>query len=347
MVHSIQVPATRSARYRLIERIAPNGARVKRRERAVPRVVDAILNATVYLYATAAAAKTGDEAFGGSGVLIGQPCPDGSGNTALYVVTCDHVATLGAPVVRVVTSTGAVEVVGPEWVPHPDGAPDVVVAAFGIVTELDPRYNWIPLSMFAQPADLDPLPEIHRESEDQPYYWGAMIGAGDDTVLVGRFLAQDGVLSKTPTVRFGNIASAGPAEIEFKDPRRPSKQQCFLVESRSLPGYSGSAVYMFHSRSTAGGLERPIGHKDDHDLVRFLGIDCAHMNQKIGTDGKPLPGWEPAMAIPGRPRTSANAGMMTVVPAWKIAEVLQTNEIMDWTKEQCRDDGVVELDKQP
>ena len=48
------------------------------------------------------------------------------------------------------------------------------------------------------------------------------------------------------------------------------------------------------------------------------------MRQKVDAGGAPVPGWEPAMTIPGTPRTTlVNAGMMTVVPAWKILEALE------------------------
>jgi hypothetical protein len=269
-------------------------------------------------------AEEGD-AVGGSGLLVGRLSGNEPLDLTLYFVTCDHVANLGAPVVRVVTRNGAVEIEEPEWFPHPNLIPDVSVARFKSVVEPadDCPYAFIPIERFVIPDDLTPRPVVREETPDQPYYFGELVGAGDDTLLVGRFLAENGVLSQTPTVRFGNLASAGPVTVEFTDATRPSRQECFLVETRSLPGYSGSAVYLFHPHSTYGGLDRPIGLEED-EMWKFLGIDCGHMSAKVDSNGKDLPGWTPAMAVPGVLRaTRMNAGMMTVVPAWKIAEALE------------------------
>jgi hypothetical protein len=289
----------------------------------MPRVSEVLLQATIYLYTTREAAEKGD-AVGGSGFLVGRRGSHASPNITLYFVTCDHVASLGAPVVRVVTRDGTVEIEEPEWVKHPDFDPDVAVAPFRVVSESgNCPYSYIPIERFVVPDDLTPRPMVHTVIPEQPYYWGELVGAGDDTLLVGRFLAEEGVLSQTPTVRFGNLASAGPVTIEFTDAVRPSRQECFLVESRSLPGYSGSAVYLFHPQSTSGDLDIPVG-LEDNMLWRFLGIDCGHMSAKVDSSGEPRAGWEPAMAVPGVPRTTRmNAGMMTVVPAWKIAEALE------------------------
>lgn len=287
----------------------------------MPRVSDLLLQATIYLYESRKAAEFGDT-VGGSGVLVGRTYGHESRNVNLYFVTCDHVANRGAPVVRIVTRRGAVEIEEPNWKQHPDLFPDVAVAHFKHVSESggDCPYSYVPLDRFLSLDDFTAPPSNDLPNKD--YYLGELAGAGDDAVMIGRFLVADGVLSQTPTVRFGNLASAGVLTVEFGEPR-PSQQECLLAESHSLPGYSGSAVYLFHPAVTWNGLALHIG-EESHKLWRFLGIDCGHMRQKVDAGGAPVPGWEPAMAIPGTPRTTlANAGMMTVVPAWKILEAVE------------------------
>jgi hypothetical protein len=286
----------------------------------MPRVSDSLLQATIYLYESHKAAEFGD-AVGGSGVLAGRTYGNESRNVNLYFVTCDHVANRGAPVVRIVTRRGTVEIGQPDWKQHPEHFPDVAVAHFKQVSESGENcpYSYVPLERFLSLDDFTQAPS--DDPRNHPYYLGELAGAGDDAVMIGRFLASDGVLSQTPTVRFGNLASAGVLTVEFGEPR-PSQQECLLVESHSLPGYSGSAVYLFHPAMTWNGLALHIG-EETHELWRFLGIDCGHMRQRVDAHGAPVPGWEPAMAIPGTPRTAlVNAGMMTVVPAWKILEAL-------------------------
>lgn len=96
-------------------------------------------------------------------------------------------------------------IVTPDWMPHPDDLPDVAVARFHFdASEGEIPFSYVPLSRFASPADFELPPKAHPDDPGPAYYMGELIGPGDDTVLVGRFLAWDGVLSQTPTVRFGS-----------------------------------------------------------------------------------------------------------------------------------------------
>lgn len=297
--------------------------------RDMPRVGSLLLEATIYLYEGVPAAERA-AALGGSGVLVGvEACPEnpGGGPVSLVFVTCDHVSRLGAPVVRLVDRNGGITIEDPHWRRHPDLAPDVAAAYFCVMPSggSDCPFSYIPIGRFATADDMAPRPRPANgnTTREQPYYFGNLVGPGDDTVMVGRFLAEDGVLSQTPTVRFGNLASGGPIEVVFEDQRRPSTQNCLLVESRSLPGYSGSVVYHYHDSASFGGLYIPVGDFDNA-LWRFLGIDCAHMNQRVSVTGLPAAGWTPSVQIPGRPRSATvNAGMMTVVPAWEVLRAVE------------------------
>jgi hypothetical protein len=92
-------------------------------------------------------------------------------------------------------------------------------------------------------------------------------------------------------------------------------QEAFLVEARSLSGYSGSPVFV-----------TPYGFFEDNESmswdfymgisVHLLGIDCGH--------------------LPERQNMTGNSGMMVVVPAWKLLELLGTEEFAEMRETETR-----------
>jgi hypothetical protein len=98
-------------------------------------------------------------------------------------------------------------------------------------------------------------------------------------------------------------------------------QESFLVEARSIGGYSGSPVF----------LHRANFHSNAQQIIKgptfgpwLLGINWGYIND-----------WGPVCDASGRPinpskprdmQVSANTGMMSVVPAWKLAELLDKEE---------------------
>jgi hypothetical protein len=67
------------------------------------------------------------------------------------------------------------------------------------------------------------------------------IGPGDDVFVVGRFINREGKQKNIPSVRFGNIAQM-PGEPLFLDDGK--ELECFLIEGRSISGFSGSPVFI-------------------------------------------------------------------------------------------------------
>jgi hypothetical protein len=142
--------------------------------------------------------------------------------------------------------------------------------------------------------------------------------------------------------RFGEIAMMPfePIVIESGDSRR--EQIAFLVEARSLPGYSGSPVFV-----QVGG-KRPGGFTLMSTQGPYLlGIDCAHTKE-----------WEPVFEKQshGPPKKTeaytikASTGYMVVVPAWKLLELLELPELVaqrktDWERiKSARSDGQADAD---
>jgi hypothetical protein len=212
-------------------------------------------------------------------------------------------------VIRLNTKDGLIDVIpatGANWLDHEDGD-DLAVCPIGLSQERH-RYKFVPSTMF-----------LTREVIDQEN-----IGPGDDTFLVGRFITHEGRQRNLPSVRFGNIAMM-PWE-PIRHPTRGIDQESFLVESRSIGGYSGSPVFVwilpFSNRPGGKGYSAGKG-------PWLLGIDWCHLTnleQVLERDGKTevAEGWQ----------VKSNTGMMGVIPAWLLAELLDRRELVAQRKQQ-------------
>jgi hypothetical protein len=120
-------------------------------------------------------------------------------------------------------------------------------------------------------------------------------------------------------------------------------QDSFLVEMRSLSGYSGSPVFIYTGRMTVGREwfgDIEVEDEPIHELA-LLGIDWSHLFDKAPVrDGS---GHRVEDYL-----VRANSGMMTVVPAWKLTELLEGDELTEMRKETKREwddrEGVAEPD---
>ena len=298
----------------------------------MPRIADRYLRCAVYIYESLEDAKLGIRQ-GGSGFLVHVPFENNPDWMELYVVTNRHALvdprTLATrnPVVRVNRKDGTVDCLETkfsDWTLHPDGD-DVAVLSL--------RFTYEDVSFSS--VDLDDF-VTHKKIKQED------IGIGDDTFMVGRFVNHEGRQQNSPAVRFGNIAMMPKEKITSP---YGIDQESFLVEVRSLPGYSGSAVFLF---SIAGeddmsvrrdGIDRVRKNDEAFDLKSpeeqrdilftftrpkgpyLLGIDWCHIPRKasiLNRDGKRIDeGWY----------VEENTGMAGVIPAWKIAELLDSEEL--------------------
>ena len=196
------------------------------------------------------------------------------------------------------------------------------------------------------------------------------IGIGDDTVMVGRFINHEGKQQNSPSVRYGNIAMMNKETI--RNDYLQIEQESFLVETRSLPGYSGSAVLLWSPCAMYDMSQRRFGREkqmvdptkplelsdfiiDKQDMLAniaakgpyLLGIDWCHLQSKayvvVGSrsDGSD-------MRHPNEWFVRQNAGMAGVIPAWKITDVLKCEELMEQRRKETermnRDAEGVSLD---
>jgi len=292
------------------------------------RIADLFTDIAVYIYQSLDDAKLGDKS-GGSGFLVHVPL-ELSGWREVYVVTNRHVVHKAkTPAIRFNRKDGGMECLQTEkddWRFHPDGD-DVAIFPF--------RLNMDNLRIDSICPDMFFTKELIHDED---------IGIGDETVMVGRFISHDGRQKNTPAVRFGNIAMmphegiTSPYGIE---------QESFLVETRSLPGYSGSAIILFSTSAPFDMTQRRFGKEPpipDEESPPFseekykrlremaarvrakgpylLGIDWCHLQSRESvreTSGKPVDGgWF----------VEQNSGMAGVIPAWKILDILNSEELV-------------------
>jgi hypothetical protein len=318
----------------------------------MPRIRDSFTGIAVYIYGSLDEAKSGDTYSGaGSGFIVEVNHETNDKHSSLYVVTNKHVVMKAhTPVIRFNRKDGTTPECFPtredQWIPHKYGD-DVAVFPMD--------RNWERLQFHS--VNLVQFVSPQRVIDED-------IGIGDDTIMVGRFITHEGRQQNSPSVRYGNIAMMNKETI--RNTYLQIDQESFLVETRSLPGYSGSAVLLWSPCAMNDMSERRFGRrKADFDLFKrpgdeqllmaniagkgpyLLGIDWCHLQSeayvKIGVDssGKDI-------EHPERWFVRQNSGMAGVIPAWKIADVLKSEELMEQrrrdTERMNRDACGVSLD---
>lgn len=278
-------------------------------EPPVSRIHDGYLDCVVYLYPTAVDAEDGTRADG-SGFLVGVPSKGLRQDFwFLYAVTNKHVIK-NATTLRLNSRDGKKTIlptVLSSWTVPPSG--DDLAACLISFDPMDYKFNHVPRATFLSK-------EIVKDFN---------IGPGDDVFMVGRFINHEGRQANLPTVRFGNIGQMPWETIRQDD---GFEQESFLVEVRSIGGYSGSPVFVFiPAASTRPGIKdwaTPQKILSSHGPW-LLGIDWGYINNwepVCGENGEPV--------NPGNPsaiQVKLNTGMAAAVPAWRLAELLDAGPL--------------------
>jgi len=277
----------------------------------MPAIPQEILDTVVYLYPDTESASNG-ERVGGSGCIVVIPTQEKPQTVGfMYVVTNSHVIREGkCSVIRVNARDRGVGIVhGTEsgWIHHPDGDD---LAILPIYLEYDKvKAKGIPESWF-----------ITKETIEE-----YNIGPGDEAFLVGRFVSHEGKQKNLPSIRFGNLSMLPYEPVRT---RRGLLQEAFLVECRSLPGYSGSPVFLAPMPFSAVRKQAPP--------AKFLGIDMGHLK-----DHRPV--LNKAELLQGRHvpvddnwTVETNTGMSCVIPAWKVRDLLYVEELVESRKEALK-----------
>lgn len=274
----------------------------------MPLIPPEILDTVVYLYPDADSAARGERA-GGSGCIVVIPVdPKETGERSvfgfMYVVTNSHVIREGkASALRLNTrdgGTGIVHETQDGWIHHPNGD-DLAILPINL------EYSTVKARGIAEGWFITKEKLAAHN-----------IGPGDEAYLVGRFVNHEGKGQNLPAVRFGQISML---PIEPIRTPRGLLQEAFLVECRSLPGYSGSPVFV--APLPLSGLRR------QQAPPMFLGIDMGHLKDEspvldkseLRNNGRHVP-------IDDNWTVEANTGMSCVIPAWKVRDLLYIEELV-------------------
>ena len=282
----------------------------------MPRIPPGYLDCAIYLYRSPEEAAAGVNT-GGSGCLVGVPFLANPERCTIYAVTNHHVKLECGPTPAIRLNTvnevaDTITTTKDEWVSHPTAD----IAACPVQLSPGPdghKWNFIVPDMFATEAHIDTM----------------VIGPGDDTFMVGRFITVQGKQRNTPALRFGNIAMLPYEKIAVAD---GIPQESFLVECRSIPGYSGSPVFVYDPHK----YKRGTTFAESYSNLKatgpwLLGIDWCH-----------IPNYEPVYDVDkdGRKKKrkglvcSSNTSMAGVIPAWLLHELLCDPELMEQRNEE-------------
>jgi hypothetical protein len=221
----------------------------------MPRINDQILECACYVYDSENDASAGRKA-GGAGFLAAVRFKKVHHCVQIYAVTNEHVIRdVQRPAIRINVPGSGAEVLVPrkrDWTTHPDGD-DLAIAAIKIEPFTLPVRYILPEGFLTE--------EIIKTFD---------LGPGDETFMIGRFIGHEGKQRNTPTVRFGNISM-----MPIEPMRRPNgkEQKAFLVECRSIPGFSGSPVFIWVPPMSP---RPPSGQSYSSALGPWLGSSRGH-----------------------------------------------------------------------
>ncbi|MGA8087658.1 MAG: trypsin-like peptidase domain-containing protein [Terracidiphilus sp.] len=299
-----------------VTRYSTSGIAYQMPENPVPAIDPNVLQSVFYIYPDVASAEKA-LATGGTGFFAGVPLEANPHMKMIYAVTNWHCIEKSDPrvILRVNKKNGEPDCIPTEisdWKPHPD---KLDIAATPIMLSPDYEYNFVSSDMFF----VTPETVRHRQ-----------IGPGDDVFMVGRFMGHDGKQGNLPTARFGNISRMNSEPLED---RHGNPQDSFLVEMKSIPGYSGSPVFVYINPTLARPpyFMTPLAHPYNQAQHGpwLLGIDWSHLSD-----------FHPILLANRQTKKSpqewveVNTGMAGVIPAWRIQELLDLEEFKMQRKEK-------------
>jgi hypothetical protein len=267
-----------------------------------------------------------DAAYGGTGFFMSV---EEEGERFTYLVTADHnVSEMYAdrsryPIARLNDELGnaySLSLSNVRWFTHPtDASVDVAVCEFN-----PPRRG-----MFS----------IGRENcvNHGVFSTTQSFGIGDEVVIVGLFRFAYSKRTNVPIVRTGNLAMIPPDPVPVKEPY--SHMEAYLVEARSLGGLSGAPAFIGETMvmelkpDPLTGDPRQVAMRGG---FAFLGLTHGHWDINEA---------DLNAALPAAQEGGVNIGVAIIVPAYKILEVLDSDELRERRQSQVKQRKAEEHDK--
>lgn len=280
----------------------------------MPRIHPQLPDCVFFLFGRSP--KTGEiEGPLGTGFLVSRHPPSKPGLNHLYAVTNWHVAVrLGASIIRLNTKTGETRLLDydpSDWIFNADD--DLAI--------LDIHDDLRPSDAVSYISERDFL------AGDKWSRSGLTIG--DDAFMIGLFAAHHGDDWNVPCARFGNVAmlSSLHAKLEMAN---GSKQPCYLVDTHSRGGFSGSPVFVY--RTSGSDLtnmhEKDFGGRDRPTNILFalLGIHCRQFYEEIEFEASEITVEHSRRPIVEGDILRLPSSMTMVLPAWQISKLLDREE---------------------
>lgn len=255
--------------------------------------------------------------WGGTGFFIGIEADGFKGQYFNYLITAKHCidaikeqSTDQKVLIRINLKSNSIQTISSnlnDWKFHPTEKSSVDVATL----------PWNPPEQFDYltiPTDSMTLTDALIKEQG--------IGAGDEVFLTGLFRMHSGTQKNLPIIRTGNIARMPEEKIPVKmyDGTRVDID-AYLIEGRSIGGLSGSPVFLYLGviRNIDGSIKFVSGAKSG--AFHWLGLTHGHWDIPEGTI-------DAIMDNTGNGNKSVNVGIAIVVPAQKVLEVVNQQELV-------------------
>lgn len=301
--------------YIQVEKTSLRGYKYTVLEKVMPRVPDSFLNTSIYIYPSEEEARNGGKS-GGSGFVLVRKCPLHKTDGFAYAVTNRHVINdfinnnCNECFLRVNLVSGGFDILPvsiDSWVLDNDGDDLAICYLQHSNNEFDIKA--VSESMIITEEIVD----------------SANVGIGDEVFLVGRFKEKEGKETNTPTARFGTIAMMPNEPVWHEE--FGTEQICYLTETRTVTGYSGSPVFLYIPSKTPR-FDGDIGSEGrtlKEPILGLLGVHWGHLKEKIPVlEDKPK---TREKRVKTGKYIEMNSGMGMTVPAWKIQELLERPEL--------------------
>lgn len=261
------------------------------------RLPDGLAKCIVYMFPDKVAAEDGDGSSAATAFWVGVKTDN---RTRAFLVTNAHVIDAGATVARWLLEDGKAHIAVTNenaWFRHQDR--NIDLAIYEVTGNLFACDILMPLQTFVAQDELSSLD----------------VRLGDDVCMVGLHRRHNDSITDTPTARFGHLIQF-PGEKILDD--RGREQYAYLLQIPSLPGFSGSPVFLIQDEAEKD-KERQmiIFQQGQHGRqIRLLGINCGH-----------LPAYYPTYRtdsgmLNDTLKSESNSGVIYATLAWNLYDLI-------------------------